>query len=416
MICIPRLNSHFQQLSLIGKDTNAGFTRLAFSDADWQVRSLIKKLMEQAGLIVRSDGFGNLIGRREGLCPDAPVVMAGSHIDSVPQGGNFDGIAGVLTAIEALHCLNDSGEKHHHPIEVTVFMAEESSRFGAATLGSKAFCGQLSAADTKKWRDNQGVSLEAALLARGLAPENIQRYPHTLKAFLELHIEQGKVLENSQKQIGIVTGIAAPTRLKVILSGQADHSGATPMHLRQDALTAAAELILLVEKVAGEESIRGTVGTTGVIHAEPGVMNVIPGRVELGIDIRSIDATSKHRVVHELTAAMSEISVRRAVKLQTTVLADDAPVTLSPQIIQLLTNICREQNRPYMSMPSGAGHDAMHLAALTPTGILFIPCRGGISHNPAEWAEPADIAAGAAVLLQALRQLAADPSALCPQN
>ncbi|HWR38903.1 MAG TPA: M20 family metallo-hydrolase [Patescibacteria group bacterium] len=406
MICISRLTSHFDRLASLGGNIETGFTRLAFSDADWEVRSVVKELMEQAGLSVRHDGFGNLIGRREGLSPVAPAVMTGSHIDSVPHGGNFDGIAGVLTAIEAVHCLNDTAETHYHPIEVVVFMAEESSRFGAATLGSKAFCGHLNATDTEKRQDSQGVSLAAALRGRGLEPENIHSYPATIKAFLELHIEQGKVLETTQKQIGIVTGIAAPTRIKVVLTGQADHSGATPMHLRQDALTAAAELILLVEKIAGEESVRGTVGTTGVIRAEPGVMNVIPGQVELGIDIRSIDASSKQRVVRELTAAMNEISNRRGVQLETTMLADDSPVTLSPVIVQLLTDICRTQNRPYLTMPSGAGHDAMHMAALAPTGMIFIPCRGGISHNPAEWATAEDIAAGAAVLLQALRRLA----------
>lgn len=410
MISTKRLADNFRRLATIGAEESGGITRLAFGDADWEARAYIIELMEQAGLCVRVDAFGNLIGRKEGLNPDAPAVVMGSHIDSVPNGGNFDGAAGVLAAIEVAQCLRETGIKTEHPVEVVVFMAEESSRFGMATLGSKAFCGKLSSAQLKQYMDKQGTTLAQAMRQRGLEPNNVAQaqYTKAIKAFLELHIEQGKVLENMGCQIGIVTGIAAPTRLKVVITGQADHSGATPMTMRQDALTAAAEIILLVEKLAGQEGHNGTVGTTGVVKAEPGVMNVIPGRVELGIDIRGISVASKQKVVQELTAAITEIQGRRGVGTEIITLTDEKPVEISREIVEFLHNIARESDYTAMLMPSGAGHDAMHLAEFTPTGMLFVPCKGGISHNPAEWASIDDIAAGTQVLLKAVSKLAGD--------
>lgn len=409
MISVKRLEENFRRLSAIGAQAGGGITRLAFGDEDWEARKYILELMEQAGLAVREDAFGNLIARREGLNPAAPAVMLGSHIDSVPNGGNYDGVAGVLAAIEVVRCLEEAGQPTVHPIEIVVFMAEESSRFGMATLGSKAFCGKLSLAQLEQYTDKQGVTLAQAMRGRGLAPENIghARYDQAIKVFLELHIEQGKVLETMGKHIGIVTGIAAPTRLKVVVTGQADHSGATPMNMRQDALTAAAEVILLVEKLAGQEGHNGTVGTTGMAKVEPGVMNVIPGRVELGIDLRGISAASKRQVLEELTAGIAEVQARRGVDMEIITLTDEKPVEISREIVEFLQNIAEEYGYANMLLPSGAGHDAMHVAEIAPTGMVFVPCKGGISHNPAEWASIDDIAAGARILLGAVRNLTA---------
>ncbi|SMC50678.1 Zn-dependent hydrolase [Sporomusa malonica] len=410
MINAKRLEENFRKLAMIGAQADGGITRLAFSDEDWEAHAIILELMEQAGLDVRVDAFGNLIGRREGFDPNAPAVMVGSHIDSVPCGGNFDGVAGVLAAIEVIQCLMANRIKTYHPIEVVVFMAEESSRFGMATLGSKAFCGKLSPEQLEQYTDKQGMTLAEAMRQRGLAPEKIglAQYPYPIKVFLELHIEQGKVLETMGKQIGIVTGIAAPTRLRVVVSGQADHSGATPMNMRQDALTAAAEIILQVEQLAGREGHNGTVGTTGIIKAEPGVMNVIPGRVELGIDIRGISETSKQQVVQSLFKEIAEIQNRRGVQTEITILADEKPVEISREIVEFLHDIAKQQKSSCMLLPSGAGHDAMHMAAIAPTGMIFVPCKGGISHNPAEWASIEDIAAGTGLLFEAVVKLAAE--------
>lgn len=408
MVCSKRMEENFRTLAAIGAQAGGGITRLAFSDADWEARDFIIELMNRAGLVVRSDAFGNLIGRREGTEPAAPVVMLGSHIDSVPNGGNFDGVLGVLAAIEVIRCLQAAGTQTYHPIEVVVFMAEESSRFGMATLGSKAFCGKLSSSQLAQLQDKQGMTLTVAMRQRGLEPEKVAaaRYTGAIRAFLELHIEQGKVLEAADEQIGIITGIAAPTRLKVVITGQADHSGATPMNMRQDALTAAAEIILLVEKLAGQEMHNGTVGTTGMVKVEPGVMNVIPGRVELGIDIRGIVANSKQQVVQELTAGITAIEKRRGVAIASSTITDEKPVGISREIVEFLHGIAKEGHYASRLMPSGAGHDAMHMAGMAPTGMLFIPCKDGISHNAAEWANMEDIVAGTQVLFTAVTRLA----------
>ena len=407
MVNSKRMEENFRRLGTIGAQPGGGITRLAFGDSDWEARTFVIELMKQAGLTVRVDAFGNVIGRREGTDPTAPVVMLGSHIDSVPAGGNFDGVVGVLAAVEVAACLQDAGAKKQHPIEVVVFMAEESSRFGMATLGSKAFCGKLPLSQLEQLTDKQGMTLADAMRQRGLAPEQVAtaKYTGQIKTFLELHIEQGKVLESTGDQIGIVTGIAAPTRLKVAITGQADHSGATPMSMRQDALTAAAELILLVEKLAGQEGHNGTVGTTGMVKAEPGVMNVIPGYVELGIDIRGISENSKQLVVQGLVAGFEEIRNRRNVKIESTIISDEKPVEISREIVEYLHDIAKQGQYVCRLMPSGAGHDAMHLSEIAPTGMLFIPCKGGISHNSAEWADMEDIVAGTQLLFTAVNHL-----------
>ena len=210
----------------------------------------------------------------------------------------------------------------------------------------------------------------------------------------------------NNKQIGIVTGIAAPTRLKVIITGQADHSGATPMHMRQDALTAAAEVILLVEGLAAKAGDQGVVGTTGIIQAEPGAINVIPGRVELGIDIRGISLESKQQVINELFEAINRLKIKRCIEVEITTISDEIPVQTSAEMMQLLQRVCSTHSYQTMLMPSGAGHDAMHLASIAPTGIIFIPCKDGISHNPKEFASLNDIVAGTDVLLNAIRSIA----------
>jgi len=408
MVCTNRLAENFHQLSMIGAQDGGGIMRLAFSCADLEARKYIMQLMEQTGLVVRVDAFGNIIGRLEGANSDAPVVMLGSHIDSVPNGGNFDGIVGVLGAIEVVQCLVETGEKNYHPIEIVVFMAEESSRFGVATLGSKAFCGELSLDNLEQYTDKQGITIAQAMRQQDLVPENISqaRYAGDIKSFMEMHIEQGKVLETMGKQIGVVTGITAPTRLRVVIAGQADHSGATPMNMRQDALTAAAEIILMVEDLARKTAHPGVVGTTGVIKADPGVMNVIPGRVELGIDIRSISRGSKQQVVDELIRFIDGIKSRRGVGVEMVTISDEIPVQISQTMIEFLNDVCKQHPYPSMLMPSGAGHDSMHLAHNAPTGMVFIPCHGGISHNPAEWASMDDIVAGTEILLTATRKMA----------
>lgn len=407
MISKQRLAEDFAQLAKYS-DPGEGVNRIAFGDANWQARDYIIRRMEEAGLSVRSDAFGNLYGRKEGSDPNAPAVLFGSHIDSVPSGGNFDGVVGVLSGIEVLRHLREENIVTAHPLELVVFMSEESSRFGVATLGSKAACGHLTTDELHARRDKEGKSLYDILKARGLRPDDIAsaRLTRPIKAFLEVHIEQGRVLEDSQKQIGVVTGIAASTRLKARLAGQADHSGATPMHMRRDGLCAAAEIILAVERLAAAAKEYPVVGTVGIIHAAPGVMNVIPGRVELGIDIRSISAETKDAVIEALRGEIAAISKRRGVPVEIEMLPNEKPVLIGEKMRGFLSGVCEASGHSYMHLPSGAGHDAMHIAEIAPTGMLFIPCKGGVSHNPAEYAELDDIVAVTEILSSAVQKLA----------
>ncbi|MDR3348225.1 MAG: Zn-dependent hydrolase [Acidaminococcales bacterium] len=381
----------------------AGVTRFAFSDEDWRARAFIMDEMKKAGLSVRSDNFGNVIGRRAGSDPNAAAVMMGSHLDSVPNGGAFDGTVGVLSALAAIKEMNEQGVDNYHPIEMVVFMAEESSRFGAATLGSKAMCGLLLAEDLKNIRDKEKTPLYDVLRSRGFDPDRIADavYRGSVKVFFELHIEQGKALEAAGKQIGVVTGIAAPTRLRVLLHGHADHSGATPMGMRHDGLCAAAEIILAVEKLAAE-SDPPCVGTVGIIRTVPCVMNVIPGETELGIDLRSIYADAKKTLAGKLRDRIGEIAGKRDIPFTVDILADDTPVRLNESVIGFLAGICAKRGCRYMKMPSGAGHDAMHWAVGHPTGMLFVPCKNGVSHHPDEYAATEDIAAGTRILYDAV--------------
>ena len=262
MISAQRLTEQLATLSNISAP-GEGINRLAFTDSDWQGRSYLMKLMKDAGLTLRVDAFGNVIGHYAGRNDSLPAIMFGSHGDSVPEGGNYDGIVGILSAIETVRSMQEDGYQPEQPLEVVLFMCEESSRFGAATLGSRAMRGELSSEDLHRLKDREGHTLWQVLESRDLHPESIAsaQYTKPLKAFMEVHIEQGRVLESAQKQVGIVTGIAAPTRLLCHLHGRADHSGATPMNLRQDGLCAGAEIILAVEQAAKNCTAAPVVGT-----------------------------------------------------------------------------------------------------------------------------------------------------------
>ena len=391
-----------------------GINRLAFTDADWAGRQYIIDRMTDAGLSVEIDDFGNVIGYKIGKKPDLPVVMVGSHTDSVPNGGNYDGVVGVLSAIEVIRGMTDDGYEHDHTIAVVSFMCEESGRFGNATLGSKAMRGELTVQDLHRLVDKQGISLYEALKGRHLNPDGIEEmaYKRPVKSFTEIHIEQGKVLEHEQKTIGIVTGIAAPERFYVTIRGNADHSGATPMNLRHDALCGASKIILGIEEIASMQEEPPVVGTVGVVEVTPGAMNVIPGAVKLGVDIRSISKAARNSVVTLVKEFIDITAEKRGLSYTIETIAQDHPVEMHPAMIREIEEAAKSVGVEYMTMPSGAGHDAMHWAEVVPTGMIFIPCRDGISHNPAEFAEMDDIVTGAAVLDKVLRKLSLEETKL----
>lgn len=415
-------------------DSEEGITRLAFTDMDWRGRDYIKSLMADAGLTIREDAFGNVIGRLPGRNESLPSIMSGSHTDSVPRGGNYDGVVGVLSALEVARLLQDETGKStiQHPFEVVIFMNEEGSRFGAATLGSRAMVGALSQADLERLVDKNGVSLRGALTSRGLESSAIGEslYQNPIHSFIEVHIEQGRVLEEHKIPLGVVTGIAAPTRYKLTLSGRADHSGATPMSMRQDAMCGAAEIILKVENLAQaasgcsvndvasadldsnvmppietSASITPVVGTVGTVSVRPGAMNVIPGQVELGIDIRSISQVAKVQVCNELTSFIASVCEKRQLTYTMDTIADETPVAIDEEMINLVGTSCEDLGIEYMKLPSGAGHDAMNMAEKTQVAMIFIPCKNGVSHNPQEVASVQDISTGILVLESLVRKL-----------
>lgn len=373
-----------------------GINRLAFTDSDWEGRAYLMRQMEAAGLTLRTDAFGNVLGRLAGKDDSLPAVMCGSHSDSVPRGGNYDGLAGVLAAIETVRSMREDGDRPDHPVEVVLFMCEESSRFSAATLGSRAMRGELPLEELHRLHDKGGKSLYDVLKERGLDPDNIAaaKYTQPLKAVLELHIEQGKVLEHERLPIGIVTGIAAPARFYCEIHGDADHSGATPMSLRHDALCAAAEIILAVEHAAGAQVDPPVVGTVGVVDVTPGVMNVIPGDVALGIDLRSIDANAREQVEQTVRSEIAAVVHARGLSCEIRPVSKDMPAHMSPAVVEIIAKEAERLGFAYRKMPSGAGHDSMHWADYAPTGMIFIPCRDGVSHNPAEYASIEQIVTG----------------------
>ena len=407
MISTARLTKQLDDLSKI-TSPGQGITRLAFSDSDWQGRQYIINLMQTAGLSIRIDAFGNVIGHYAGQDENLPAIMFGSHGDSVPNGGNYDGIVGILAAIETIRSMKEDNFIPEHPLEVVLFMCEESSRFSAATLGSRAMRGELSLDDLNMLHDKEGNTLFNVLKTRQLNPENIANATYTkpLKAFLEVHIEQGKVLEHAHDKIGVVTGIAAPTRFICHLHGKADHSGATPMHLRHDGLCAAAEIILAVEEQAREYKEAPVVGTVGIAEVQPGVMNVIPGEVHIGFDIRSISSKAKKFVADQIHYTIEDVAARRGITFDIEEISNETPAVMNTQLVRLLSDICEHNHIKYQQMPSGAGHDSMHWANYAPTGMIFIPCKDGISHNPAETAAIEDIVTGTTILEKAVRKLA----------
>jgi N-carbamoyl-L-amino-acid hydrolase len=364
--------------------------------------------MRQAGLKIHIDGIGNIFGRFEGSDRKAPAVLAGSHLDTVVHGGKYDGPVGVLGALEAIRTISENAIPVRAPLEVVCFVGEESSRFGFSTLGSSLVAGEVDLKDLTHAVDPQGTRLADVLSSLGISPRNLrqlQREPKSLKAYLELHIEQGPVLEAKGKRIGLVTSIAAPSRFRIVFKGRADHSGTTPMEMRKDALVASAQLIEYVETVCRKYSSMAkgrVVGTVGAMKIEPGVINAVPGRAELSLDIRSTSAQSKARVARMVKDQARVIARRRGLGIEVLKIREETPVPLDPGLLRLTETICKSKGINYEIMPSGAGHDAMQMAKITPAAMIFVPSRRGISHNPLEWTDPDDIALGAQLLMETL--------------
>ena len=402
-----RMELRIQALSQFGANPEGGVSRVAYSEADIAGREYIKGLMREAGLRVRVDTAGNIIGRREGRDSGLPAILFGSHIDSVPGGGNYDGDVGVVGAIEVAQLLHDHKLQTRHPLEIVSFTDEEGG-----LVGSLAMTGRLKSAALDVV-SHSGKTIRDGIRAVGGDPDRLdlaQRKPGELKAFIELHIEQGAFLDEDAIAIGVVEGIVGIRWWEVVVEGVANHAGTTPMNRRRDALLSAAELALAVNRVA--TTIPGRhVTTVGRIRAEPGAPNVIPGRVVMSLEIRDLASENIQKVFDAIATEASRIAAARQtpIRLQEVDIAS-APAPTHERMRQIIAAAAKDLGLSYRLMPSGAGHDAQDMTHIAPTGMIFVPSALGISHSPKEYTSPEDMANGANVLLRTV--LAIDGGAL----
>ncbi len=404
MINIERLMSRLEELSKIGKTEDGGVTRFSFTEEEKEANALVARFMEEAGLTVEYDAVGNLIGSREGE-EGLPVILLGSHIDTVPNGGKFDGPVGVLSAIEVMHALNEEGVSLRHPVKVISFKDEEGSRFGFGMIGSRAVAGTLAMEDLER-TDDRGVSILQAMEEAGFPLDAAKLQTAKMdkvKAYLEVHIEQGKVLERNNVGVGNVTGIAGPVWLKMKVVGEAEHAGATPMGQRKDALVAASMIIQEAEKIARMHP--PAVATVGKIAVSPNGVNVIPGEVEWTIDIRSTDEKQRDEVERAIVAFAERTAEERDMRLEISELQRVPPVGCDERIQTLIQESIAEIGAETVSLPSGAGHDGMQFKDRFPIGMIFVRSIDGISHNPRELSLAEDIEKGAEVLYRTLLKL-----------
>ncbi|WP_084034742.1 Zn-dependent hydrolase [Anaerobacillus alkalilacustris] len=403
-----RLWSSLQKLATFGASENIseeGITRLSLQKEDLAARKYVIELMKEAGLSVKVDVVGNIIGSLKGVDQTKPIVMTGSHIDTVYQGGRFDGALGVLGAIEAVRSIKESGIKLQNTIEVVSFTDEEGTRFGTGYIGSKAMAGELDET-ILQLRDDEGVSYEEAFCQAGFQPERYKeaiRNKEAIKAFIEMHIEQGKVLEGNNLAIGIVTSIQGPVWMEVTFEGHADHAGATPMNMRYDSGLAMAEVMLDVEKIATQY---GGVGTVGKLRIEPGGVNIIPGISKFSIDLRHIDKTKRIDMVYKVREAIHQVSNKRGVSAKVDVKKSVDPKVCSPKVMEAIEEACHQLDQPTMKLQCGAGHDSLIMANITEMGMIFVRSKDGISHHPKEWTDTEDCAIGTQVLFNTLVNLA----------
>jgi hydantoinase/carbamoylase family amidase len=407
MTTATRLHDEIAELAGYNDDPAAGgITREVYTPTYHEALERVATWMRDAGLETRLDAVGNLFGRWPGSEPDAPLVLTGSHVDTTLNAGRYDGVVGVLGAIEAVRLLRAEGLAPQRSIEVVAWAGEEP-RFGTGCVGSRAAAGLLARGDLDRLRDRDGVSMADALRGAGLDPDALPDAAidrATIHALVELHIEQGAVLEESGEPIGVVTAIAAPHDLRVTLRGAATHAGATPMDLRRDALAGAAEAMTALERLAQGGA---TVATVGVLRVQPGAINVVPGEVELDVDVRDADRGARERVVEGWLDEARAIAARRGLSLEVTPIVEDEPVACDPLVVEAAAASAEELGLAYRRMTSGAYHDAMIMGARVPIGMIFVPSAGGVSHHPDEHTDPDDIERGVQVLAGTLARLAA---------
>jgi N-carbamoyl-L-amino-acid hydrolase len=385
------------------------YTRRSFTARFLEGRAWLARRFAEAGLTTRIDTAGNLIGRIEGSDPSLGVIAIGSHSDTVPAGGRFDGIAGVATGLEIVRALRDAGIKPRHTIEIIDFLAEEPSEYGLSCVGSRGITGALDGR-MLELTEPGGEKLRDALRRVGGDPDRLEAARRSdIKAFLELHIEQGIVLESQALEIGVVTSIVGIRRIEIVFQGEADHAGTTPMALRHDALVAAANTVVSIRKMAEQLTGEGSdyfVATVGILAVDPSASNIVPGRCRLIIDARTTNPALTARFVEAIDReSAAHAAAAKVTRAAFTTLSDGPPVACDKNLRSALRRGADELGLSKTDLPSGAGHDAAFMSRIAPAAMVFVPCRAGKSHAPEEWADREALAAGAAVIYQALRNI-----------
>ena len=394
-----RLWDSLMEMAKIGATAKGGVNRLALTDLDRESRDLFTRWCEAAGCTVTYDAIGNMFARRPGRNPDLPPVMTGSHLDSQPTGGKFDGAYGVLAGLEVVRALNDAGVETEAPVEIVVWTNEEGSRFAPAMIGSGAFAGIFELEDALATTDMDGKTMDEELVRIGYKGEGCGDHPAT--AYFEAHIEQGPILEDTRNTIGVVSGAQAQRWYEITLTGRESHAGPTPMAVRRDALVGAAAIVTAVNTI-GHEFQPGACATVGMIESRPNSRNVIPGEVFLTVDFRHPSDERLSDMNDALEAAAKAAAETNTLELDFKQIWSCPAVAFDVDCVAAVRKGAEIGGYAHMDIVSGAGHDAIHMAKVAPTGMIFVPCEDGISHNEIENATPADIAAGCQVLLHAV--------------
>ena len=402
-----RLLSEIEALALISDAEPPAVTRVVFTPTDLRARAWLIEKCQAAGLAVRQDPIGNTFARWAGSDASAPVVGTGSHIDAIPNAGKYDGVVGVLGGLEAIRSLQKSGFRPRNSIELLLLTSEEPTRFGIGCLGSRLLSGSISPEAARKLADSDGRSLEEVRRKADMRGEleEVKLPTGYYKAFVELHIEQGPVLERENLALGVVTKIAAPASARISIEGAGGHAGGALMPDRRDALCAAAELILAIENAARSSGSIDTVATVGICDVFPGAVNSVPSRVRLSLDVRDTNLDRRNAVLRAIDVASQEIAAKRRVLVSTEMLNADAPADCAPEVIDALSRACEKHRLSFRPMISRAYHDSLFLSAVAPVAMLFIPCRNGYSHRPDEYASPEHIAQGTLALAETLASL-----------
>jgi ureidoglycolate amidohydrolase len=402
------LQRRIDELALISEAPAPVVTRVLYSEADMRGRDYVRGAAREAGLKLREDAVGNIFARWEGSDPDLAAVGSGSHTDAIPNAGKYDGVVGVLGAFEALAALKRAGFRPRRSLEVVMFTAEEPTRFGLGCLGSRLMAGSLPIEKAKALRDRDGRSLDELRASAGYAGplESVRLASGYYHSFVELHIEQGPILEAEKIPIGIVEHIAGPSSYRVTLHGEGGHAGAVLMPGRRDAMLAGAEVALAVETAAKGSGSPDTVGTVGVFRIEPGAVNSVPYRAYLEIDLRDARLDTRSKALAEIRSAADECCRRRGVTMEFEEINADPPAAGDPETVAIAEKVCGELGLRSLRMVSRAYHDSLFMARVSPTTMIFIPCRNGWSHRPEEFSTPEHIASGAEVLAHTMARLA----------